>query len=157
MQEVKGGGQRKSPETSRRARCSLRYSCCYKGCLNPWSLAQPHSSQPTCWPAAQGFCVGSVGGQMAGKPKAPGPPPRATLPAGALLTHPHPLSTPRPEFPRSDTLAGQKAGVKTGVRRNQHKERPTQKLRPSVLHSHPPSTDEEMSVKAWVAEALLIH
>jgi len=64
MQEVKEGGQRRHSGTSGRARCSLCHSCCYKGCLNPQSLAQPHSSQPTCWPAAQCFCVWSTGADV---------------------------------------------------------------------------------------------
>lgn len=118
MQEVKEGGQRKGPGTSRRARCSLCYSCCYKGCLNPQSLAQPHSFQPTCWPAAWCFCVRSVGGQMSGKPKALC---LHMLPfllkrCWPTLTLP-PTMSPTPQFPRSDTLAGQKAGVRTGARR----------------------------------------
>lgn len=51
---------------------------------------------------------------MSGKPKPPGPP-RAALPAEAA----DPSSHPPPTFPRSDTLAGQKAGVRTGAKRNQ--------------------------------------
>lgn len=97
MQEVKEGGPRKSSRTSGRARCSQSHSCCYKGCLNPSCLAQPHSSQPTCWPAAQCFCVWSVGGRWQPNPRLP------TLPTLLFLLKPcWPTLTPSPA-PRSDT------------------------------------------------------
>lgn len=110
MQEVKQGGQRKSSGTSGRARCSLCHSCCYKGCLNPWCLAQSHSSQPTCWPAAQCFCAGSVGGKCQASPRL-----LALQALPFLLTHPHTLL----QVPRSDLRAGQEAGARTGAWRNQ--------------------------------------
>ena len=100
MQEVKEGGQRRHSGASGRARCSPSHSCCYKRCLNPQALAQPHSSRPH----ADQLLSASVRGaweQMPAKSKAPGPP-LTPLPPDPP---PHPPSA-TPHLPRPNRMAG---------------------------------------------------
>ena len=146
MQEVKEGGQRRHSGTSGRARCSLCHSCCYQGCLNPQSPAQPHSSQPTCWPAAQCFCVWSTGADVS---QIQGSwPPLTTLPPDPP---PHPLSAPPPPCPWPNTMAGQEASVSTRAYRNQREKGPheTETINSSLC---PIKQNGECQWKAWVTE-----
>ena len=118
MQEVKEGGQRRHSGASGRARCSPGHSCCYKRCLNPQALAQPHSSRPH---ADQLLCASVRGAweQMPAKSKAPGPPLTPLLPDPP----PHPPSA-TPHLPRPNRMAGQEAGVSTLAPRNQTEKGP---------------------------------
>lgn len=148
IQEVKEGGQRKSPRTSRRARCSRCHSCCYESCFNPQSSAQPHSFQPTYWPAARSFCGGSMGwgggwgGRCQASPRLLASPCCSSW--WSVAHHPCTLS----ESPRSDTLAGQRQVQGQVPGENRPRERLTQKLKLWALHSHPPSREGNVN-EGW--------
>lgn len=113
MQEVKEGGQRKSPGTSRRARCSLCHSCCYKGCINPQSPSPAPFLPAHMLTSCSVFLCRVCEGQMQASPRLPAFRVLPFLPKWA-----GPSSHP-PSLLRSDTLAGQKAGGRTGARKNQ--------------------------------------
>lgn len=113
------------PWTSRRARCSVCHSCCYKGSLNPSPEPSPI---PPCPQAAQLLWFLSWGcwGQMAGQLKAPafGPPMLPfLLKAADTSSHPPPLSSDHTLWQIRKQVPGQVPGE------TKHREKPTQKTK----------------------------
>lgn len=136
IQEVKEGGQRKSPRTSRRARCSLCHSCCYESCFNPHPQPSPIPSNPhtdQLLRASVGEAWGGVGGRCQASPRLLASPCCSSW--WSVAHHPCTLS----ESPRSDTLAGQRQVQGQVPGESRPRERLMQKLKLWALHSHPPS------------------